>query len=128
MPVCPRQCHFGCVLVGIEHGVHEREARVALDAGGVVALAVLARFCQFVSTVVVRQCCVLSGLMALCVRRNAQGGAIYASSSSSINIQHTTFVGNQAVCMSIAAGSCHDVSCRHEACRIRAVERAMLHW
>ena len=52
MPVCPRQCHFGCVLVGIEHGVHEREARVALDAGGVVALAVLARFCQFVSTIV----------------------------------------------------------------------------
>ena len=32
MPVCPRQCHFGCVLVGIEHDVHEREARVALDA------------------------------------------------------------------------------------------------
>ena len=54
MPVCPRQCHFGCDLVGIEHGVHEREARVALDAGGVVALAVLARFCQFVSTIVVR--------------------------------------------------------------------------
>ena len=70
MPVCPRQCHFGCVVVGIEHGVHEREARV---------------------------CCVLSGLMAVCVRRDAQGGAIYASSSSSINIQHTTFVGNQAV-------------------------------
>ena len=71
MPVCPRQCHFGCVLVGIEHGVHEREARVALDAGGVVALAVLARLCQFVSTVVVRQCCVLSGFMVLCVRRVA---------------------------------------------------------
>ena len=31
-------------MVGIEHGVHGREARVALDAGGVVALAVLARF------------------------------------------------------------------------------------
>ena len=92
-------CSCQCVVVGIEHGVHGREARVALDAGGVVALAVLARFCQFVSTVVVRQCCVLSGLMALCVRRNAQGGAIYASSSSSINIQHTTFVGNRAVCM-----------------------------
>ena len=111
MPVCPRQCHFGCVLVGIEHGVHEREARVALDAGGVVALAVLARFCQFVSTVVVRQCCVLSGLMALCVRRNAQGGAIYASSSSSINIQHTTFVGNQAVCMSIVVGCSAPTAC-----------------
>ena len=27
-------------LVGIEHGVHGREARVALDAVGVVALAV----------------------------------------------------------------------------------------
>ena len=99
MPVCPRQCHLCCVLVGIEHGVHEREARVALDVvAWLRSLAVLARFRQFVSTVVVRQCCVLSGLMALCVRRNAQGGAIYASSSSSINIQHTTFVGNQAVC------------------------------
>ena len=32
MPVCPRQCHFGCVVVGIEHGVHGREARVALYA------------------------------------------------------------------------------------------------
>ena len=90
--------------------MHEREARVALDAGGVVALAVLARFCQFVSTVV-RQCCVLSGLMALCVRRNAQGGAIYASSSSSINIQHTTFVGNQAVCMSIVVGCSAPTAC-----------------
>ena len=40
MPVCPRQCHFGCVVVGIEHGVHGREARVALDVVAVVALAV----------------------------------------------------------------------------------------
>ena len=40
MRVCPRQCHFGCVVVGIEHGVHGREARVALDVVAVVALAV----------------------------------------------------------------------------------------
>ena len=71
MPVCPRQCHLCCVLVGVEHGVHEREARVALDAvAWLRSLAVLARFRQFVSTVV-RQSCVLSGLMALCVRRDA---------------------------------------------------------
>ena len=71
MPVCPRQCHFGCVLVGIEHGVHGREARVALDVVAQLrSLAMLARLFQFVSTVV-RQCCVLSGLIALCVRRDA---------------------------------------------------------
>ena len=51
MAVCPRQCHFGCVLVGIEHGVHEREARVALDAGGVVALAVKECHCRPTVTV-----------------------------------------------------------------------------
>ena len=72
MPVCPRQCHFGCVVVGIEHGVHGREARVALDAGGVVALAccVSSRLSVglYRCTLVL---CVLSGLMALCVRRDA---------------------------------------------------------
>ena len=72
MPVCPRQCHFGCVVVGIEHGVHGREARVALDAVGVAALA---RCVSSRSSVGLYRCtlvlCVLLGLMALCVRRDA---------------------------------------------------------
>ena len=51
MPVCPRQCHFGCVLVGIEHGVHEREARVALDA--VACTRSLSKECHCRPTVIV---------------------------------------------------------------------------
>ena len=45
MPVCPRQCHFGCVLVGIEHGVHEREARVVVDPVACAASAQWSELC-----------------------------------------------------------------------------------
>ena len=51
MPVCPRQCHFGCVVVGIEHGVHGREARVALDV--VAWLRSLSQECHCRPTVTV---------------------------------------------------------------------------
>ena len=93
MPVCPRQCHFGCVLVGIEHGVHEREARVVVDAGGVVALA---------------------------VKR-------VSLSSHCHNQSHGAKGPEMEPRQRLAAGSCHDVSCRREARHIRVVERAMLH-
>ena len=98
MPVCPRQCHFGCVvasvLVGIEHGVHGREARVALDVVAVVALAVPR-----------------------------------VSLSSHCHIQsHGAKGPEMEPRQRLAAGSCHDVSCRREARHIRAVERALLHW
>ena len=94
MPVCPRQCHFGCVLVGIEHGVHGREARVALDAGGVVALA---------------------------VKRVSLSSQCHSQSHGGKGLEMEPR-------QRLAAGSCHDVSCRREARHIRVVERALLHW
>ena len=38
------------------------------------------------------------------VRCNCQGGAVYAAQSSSIDIQHSSFVGNSAVCFDLAFG------------------------
>ena len=93
MPVCPRQCHFGCVLVGIEHGVHEREARVALDA--VAWLRSPSKECHCRPTVTV------SPTVPKVLRWSLVKG--------------------------LAAGSCHHVSCRCEARRMYAVERALLH-
>ena len=37
-----------------------------------------------------------------CVRWNGQGGAIYADASASIDIQHSSFVENSAVCSDLA--------------------------
>ena len=69
MLVCPRQRHFGCVLVGIEHDVHEREARVALDA--VAWLRSLARCVSSVASVCLYRCtpvlCVVGLHCAVCV-------------------------------------------------------------
>ena len=53
--------------------------------------------------------------LASCVRSNGQGGAIYAASSASIDIQHSSFVGNSAVCLSHSVGypsatPCHCVT------------------
>ena len=42
--------------------------------------------------------------LASCVRSNGQGGAIYAASSASVDIQHSSFVGNSAVCLSHPVG------------------------
>ena len=39
-----------------------------------------------------------------CVRWNGQGGAIYAATSVSVDIQHSSFVGNSAVCPDLAFG------------------------
>ena len=39
-----------------------------------------------------------------CVRWNGQGGAIYADSSASVDIQHSSFVGNSAVCSDLGFG------------------------
>ena len=52
-----------------------------------------------------------------CVRWNGQGGAIYASGAS-IDIQHSSFVGNSAVCSDLAfacLSHCHSVSPSHNA-------------
>ena len=38
------------------------------------------------------------------VPSNGQGGAIYADSSASIDIQHSSFVGNSAVCLHLTFG------------------------
>ena len=87
------------------------------------------------------------------VRWNGQGGAIYAETGSSIDIQHSSFVGSSAVCLHLTfaclscalsqshiakgpeieprckagAGSWHHASCRWPGAAPTAVELC-LHW
>ena len=120
MPVCPRQCHFGCVLVGIEHGVHEREARVALDAGGVVALAVMVGIEHGVHEREARVALDVGGVVALAVKRVSLSSHCHSQS-------HGAKGPEMEPRQRLAAGSCHYVSFRCEARHICAVERALLH-
>ena len=53
--------------------------------------------------------------VASCVRSNGQGGAIYAESSARIDIEHSSFVGNSAVCLNhtfgcLSCALCHSLT------------------
>ena len=92
MPVWAEHWHRLLCWYGTVHA----RGRAGLDELACIALTVI-------ENVTVTQCRTLTRT-TFCVRWNGQGGAIFARSSASIDIQHSSFVGNSAVCLHLTFG------------------------